>query len=81
MPRNVRNFWIEPRVDGRKTDPAAFGPQGKEGGFCLTVHQRERGGIVKAGQLQGFAHSDGRIVLIWYDAGADEETTLFETER
>ena len=80
MPRNVRNFWIEGRVDGRKSNPG-FGPQAKDGGFVVDVFQRNDGAVVKAGQLQGFAHSDGRLVLCWWDSGSGEQRTLFETMR
>lgn len=39
MPRNVRNFWIEGRIDGRDSTFAA-GPATKDGGFSLTIKQR-----------------------------------------
>jgi hypothetical protein len=80
MPVNVRNFWIEVEVDGKKTK-VATGPRAKDGGFMMNVFQRNNGGVVRAGKLQGFAHSDGRLVLAWWDSGSNEERTLFETER
>lgn len=46
MPRNVRNWWIELEVDGKKTKIGA-GPRRKDGGFTLRIHQRNRGGVVK----------------------------------
>lgn len=36
MPRNVRNFWIEGRVDGRSSQ-IATGPIRSDGGFSLSV--------------------------------------------
>jgi hypothetical protein len=64
MPRNVRNFWIECEVDGRRTK-VALGPQAKDGGFSLTVYQRSDGEVTKALQVQGRAtiDTDGTIRL------------------
>ena len=52
MPRNRRNFQIEAEVDGRKT-PIAFGPQGKDGGFYLTVYMRNKGEVEAVLGLEG----------------------------
>jgi hypothetical protein len=54
MPRNVRNFWIEAKVDG-STKPIAFGPQAADGGFTLTVYMRDAGGVTRALELDGHA--------------------------
>ena len=62
MPRNVRNFWIELDVDGKKTR-IATGPASKDGGFDLTVKMRNEGGIVKALQVNGYACDNGVLVL------------------
>jgi hypothetical protein len=58
----VRNFWIEAQIDGRKTD-LSEGPQGKDGGFALTVYQRSNGGIVTACELWGHVKADGTLAL------------------
>ena len=39
MPRNVRNFWIEIEVDGRKAK-IATGPVSKTRGFTVRILQR-----------------------------------------
>ncbi len=44
MPRNVRNFWIEASVDGRKSD-ISTGPRSSGGGFSCTIYVREEGSI------------------------------------
>lgn len=44
MPRNVRNFWIELDVDGKKTK-VATGPRSKDGGFTAKILMRENGSI------------------------------------
>lgn len=46
MPCNVRNWWIEGEVDGKKHF-VALGPQAKDGGFELTITQRDRGGVIQ----------------------------------
>lgn len=64
MPRNVRNFWLELSVDGKRTD-VATGPVSKDGGFQLTIKQRDDGGIVRAMTVTGRAREgdDGAFVL------------------
>ena len=61
MPRNVRNFWIELNVDGRT--PIAAGPVARDGGFELTVKQRDKGGILYALTVRGYADDNGGLVL------------------
>ncbi len=53
MPRNVRNFWLELDVDGKRTR-VETGPQSKDGGFSLDVKMRDEGGIVRAALLTGY---------------------------
>lgn len=62
MPRNVRNFWIEADIDGRKS---AFsgGPSRADGGISLKILQRDKGGIVTALAVYGHITDDGRIIL------------------
>lgn len=44
MPRNVRNFWIELEVDGKK-ERVATGPRNREGGFQCCIKMRSDGQI------------------------------------
>ena len=62
MPRNVRNFWIELDVDGKRERIAA-GPRAKDGGFSLTVKVRHLGEVLDALEIEGMAHSDGSLTL------------------
>ena len=55
MPRNVRNFWLELDVDGRKNKIAA-GPASKEGGFRLSIYMRDRGDVQLVGYIRGRAY-------------------------
>lgn len=54
MPTNVRNFWIEIEVDG-KTTKIATGPQSKDGGFTMTIKQRQDGEIIQPLTIEGIA--------------------------
>ena len=40
----VRNYWIEAKIDGRKT-LLTGGPEGKQGGFFMRIHMRAEGGV------------------------------------
>lgn len=62
MPRNVRNFWLEAKIDGRASTLTG-GPQGRMGGFSLTIYQRLNATVMQALRIEGFASSDGTIRL------------------
>lgn len=62
MPRNVRNFWIELEVDGKKSR-IATGPVRKDGGFRMTIKQRSSGRIIRAVDLCGRIDSNGLLRL------------------
>ena len=44
--RNVRNFWMSARVDGRNTGIAS-GPTSKDGGMDVTMLVRKDGSVSK----------------------------------
>ena len=44
MPRNVRNFWVDLSVDGRK-DSVGTGPREKTGGMDATFYIRKDGDV------------------------------------
>ena len=56
-PRNVRNFWLEVEVDGRK-EKIACGPVNKQGGLTLTLKQRNKGKIDEVMTIDCFAEVD-----------------------
>lgn len=62
MPRNVRNWWIEGKIDGRSAEFSG-GPQSKDGGFTLKILQRDKGNIVTALHINGRVLSDGTLIL------------------
>ena len=80
MPRNVRNFWLELDVDGQRTQ-VATGPVAKDGGFQLTIRQRDKGDIVRAMHVRGWVQKDGSLKC---EASLDDSsvgTLGFVTER
>lgn len=62
MPRNVRNFWIELVVDGKKTK-IATGPVSKTGGFELTIKARNEGEILPCYWVRGLASDSGDLKI------------------
>ncbi len=79
MPQNVRNWWISANVDGKET-PLESGPRAKDGGFTLTIYQRDQGGIVTALTIGGFAFQDGALRLSVRDGEGNLVHSL-DTER
>ena len=80
MPRNVRNFWIDANIDGRQ-ETLSGGPQGKNGGFTLTVKMRDNGDIKTVLTVQGDANTaktDGDLDLWVTLYGGVREEVLME---
>ncbi len=48
----IRNFWIEARIDGRKT-VLKGGPRGKDEGFEIDIYQRSSGDRVRILEVTG----------------------------
>ncbi len=80
MPRNVRNFWVELEVDGKKTK-IATGPVAKDGGFHLRVLIREGGSIANGSlQLSGLV-KDGELSVTGFGGELLHFTTLLRGKR
>ena len=77
MPRNTRNFWVELKVDGKKT-AVASGPASKDGGFDLIVKQRDRGGIIVALAVIGRAKYVGDEIHLTLTADGEGVSTAVE---
>ena len=77
MPRNVRNFWIEGSVDGYKNN-IGMGPQSKDGGFYLTIKQRDNGCVTDPCSINGWIY-DGVITL--EIKMPDGKTIIHKTKR
>lgn len=52
MPRNVRNFWIDLSVDGRKAT-VETGPRRRDGGFSARIFIRDKGDVRMAAIITG----------------------------
>lgn len=74
MPRNVRNFWIEVNVDGRKSR-IATGPIRKDGGFQIVIKQRDRGGVVDSFEVTGFVNSESELLCTARQVGTHHQIT------
>ncbi len=74
----MRNWWIEVTIDGRKTKLQG-GPRAKDGGFTLTVRQRDNGESVGVLRLDGIADSEGGLRLEIRDA--DGPIRHYDTRR
>ena len=61
MPKNVRNFWLSARIDGRNS-LLEGGPQSKDGGFSLAIFQRDGGDVREAAIIEG-REIDGVLTL------------------
>lgn len=62
MPKNVRNWWIECNIDGRKSQFSG-GPRNGKDGFDMIIHQREDGEVVIGANITGRC-IDGKLYLI-----------------
>ena len=64
MPRNVRNFWVELDVDGRRSR-VETGPVRKDGGFSLTIRARERSSISPTTlEVRGYVDGSGKVLSL-----------------
>ena len=73
MPRNVRNFWVEMDVDGKRTQ-VATGPRRADGGFRLNIWMRDKGHVRKALTIGGWTEKDDEVLkLAVYDDLHGEE--------
>lgn len=77
MPRNVRNFWLELNVDGSKSS-VETGPRSADGGFQLTILQRDNGSIVRGMTISGRATDDGKLIL---EATSPDGSIIKQTQR
>ena len=56
----IQNFYIEANIDGSK-EPLKGESKGKDGGFSLSIYQRNNGETNKIIQVDGFARGDGTL--------------------
>lgn len=80
MPRNVRNWWIEVEIDGRK-HRLAGGPVSKTGGFKLVIRQRDRGEVRKVVWFHGSVREGGQALYLEGSAVDNEYAIIVNTRR
>lgn len=80
MPRVVRNFWLEANIDGRRKNIAG-GPREKTGGFALTVHMRQEGGVTTPLEVVGDVVNDTLRLSVKYRGTQREVVSRIETRR
>jgi hypothetical protein len=85
MPRNVRNFWVNLSVDGRKSI-VATGPVAKDGGFALDILIRENGSISKKSlRITGFNDQHTKhneiVVTVFDNDRRQSENVVLSTPR
>jgi hypothetical protein len=82
MPRCVRNFWLEARIDGRQTWLSG-GPRARDGGLYLTLYQRSSGVVEAALRVNCRADSNGGLLVNVYPCLplASEDGIRMETRR
>ena len=74
----VRNWWVRTSVDGRKTS-VEFGPRARDGGFFMSIFQREKGGI--GSPLFVRATANGNRLTLELTDSAGHNLFYQETER
>lgn len=79
MPRNVRNFWIDADIDGRK-ETLSGGPNSKTGGMRAMIYMRDKGDVSHAVTINATERGGKLELEIW---GPNQDKVIFtlETER
>lgn len=82
MPRNVRNAWIDARIDNGATfREIKGGPKAKNGGLSADFSIRERGAVAHALKVTMEPTADGaRVILRVFDRNGNPVHVL-EVER
>ena len=85
MPRNVRNFWVDLSVDGRKSD-VGTGPRAKDGGMIARFYIRDKGEVKNAVTVRCYER-DGTLTLVVHSIASQYEDegyanpVVIKTER
>lgn len=70
---NVRNFWFEATVDGKKMQLSS-GPRNKNGGMVIHLYQRDKGESVK---VLSIICSPGKDGMLDTDVCLDPKATVY----
>lgn len=81
MPRNVRNFWVEVTVDGRK-HKVATGPRHKDGGMTIDLKQRHKGRVIDVLRITCIRELDhSQLVTAVRDLTSDDVLFIHTSSR
>jgi hypothetical protein len=79
-PRVVRNFWLQGEIDGIQ-GPIATGPMNADGGFRLTIYQRDDSCVTEPVLISGRVNHAGELVLAVVDHDTGEVVFEHTTRR
>lgn len=74
---SLRNFWIDARIDGRKTELSG-GPTGQHGGLSIDLLQRDNGQKTTAVKIRCWEDGGELITRVEFKG---ETVALFRTRR
>lgn len=81
MPRNVRNFWLDLHVDGKK-HPVRTGSVTADGGFDLEILIRREGSISdESVRIRGYVCPNGNLTVDAEVSSPPHEITLLRGRR
>jgi hypothetical protein len=80
MPRNVRNVWMDARVDGRDSRLSS-GPVSKDGGMTVGFKLRSDGGVMDALSVITVTDDDGTIRMRVFDEQSGRMVHEITTRR
>lgn len=82
MPKNVRPFWIETKVDGGSA-PKGTGPKSGTGGFRTVILMREKGSVAEGVVITGdVVTRDGeRFCRLWLETKNEKGGTTSQLLR
>jgi len=78
MSKDVRNFWIEVKIDGYK-NPITFGPKKKEEGFHMVINQRNEGRATIGAIIKGYVTE--RKIVLTIESGQEPNSMVVITKR
>ena len=77
--KNLRNFYLEAEVDGKKTKMVG-GPKHKDGGMNINLFVRDKGELMRAVSIDCFVGFDPNELIIRVKA-PDTDTITINTKR
>jgi len=80
MPRNVRNFWMEARVDDRESKITG-GPVKKDGGLEIRLYQRDEKSVLDSLRIDCWINDENDVCMRVIDQQTKEIVFQRKTVR